>query len=167
MLINTILTLPTLTEIKICQEIERSARARYANIPDLSFVVTAPGIAVERFLTGDTILAKVDGRIEGYVLMQPMDGLLYIANIMVRDGASGRGIGRALMDAAHLRAKHLRLSGTALATFKHVAWNGPWYRKLGYETMAEDKIGPGLRAILDRHATALDMSKRETLWRAV
>jgi ribosomal protein S18 acetylase RimI-like enzyme len=154
-------------EIPVLLEIEQSARQRYANIPGLEFVTSAPGIKPERFLDGETWVAELDGVIYGYALLQPMDGYLYIANIMVKDGASELGIGRSLMERAHERAQELGLSGTALATFKAPRFNGPWYRKLGYQTMQLSLIGPGLQAILDRHAGVLDMNQRETLWRQV
>ncbi len=157
----------TSEDIPTLIDIEQSARLRYAGMAGLEFVVTGPGIKPERFLTGETFVAELDGLIYGYVLLQPMDGYLYIANIMVKDGASELGIGISLMERAHERAVELGLSGTALATFRAPRFNGPWYRKLGYQTMDPLLIGPGLQAILDRHATFLDMEQRETLFRPV
>ncbi len=151
-------------EIEELRSIEKSARLRYAGWDGLEMVVDAPSIAAERFCSGETVVAEIDGRRAGYVLMQPLDGLMYIANIMVAADFSGHGIGAAFLAMVKSRAKELKLSGVTLTTFRAPRWNGPWFRKYDFEPMPEERIGPGLRAILDRHATVLDMSKRETLW---
>ncbi|WP_271893582.1 GNAT family N-acetyltransferase [Candidatus Phyllobacterium onerii] len=151
-------------EIETLRSIEKSARLRYAGWDGLEMVVDAPSIAAERFLSGETVVAEIDGKCVGYVLMQPLDGLMYIASIMVAADFSGSGVGAAFLDMAKSRARESKLSGVMLTTFRAPRWNGPWFRKYGFEPMPEERIGPCLRAILDRHATVLDMSKRETLW---
>lgn len=152
-------------EVETLRSIERSARSRYAQLDSFAAVVQASPIAPERFLSGETVVAEIDGKACGYVLMQPLDGMMYIANIMVEPAASGRGVGAGLLAAVHSRAMELNLSGIALTTFKSPRWNGPWFRKAGFIPMPDDRIGDGLAAILLRHATFLDMSNRETLWK--
>ncbi|MFJ7354294.1 GNAT family N-acetyltransferase [Phyllobacterium sp. NPDC097923] len=152
-------------EVETLRAIERVARSRYAQLDGFAAVVQAPPIAVERFLSGETVVAEATGKACGYVLMQPLDGMMYIANIMVEPAASGRGVGAGLLAAVHSRAMELNLSGIALTTFKSPRWNGPWFRKAGFMPMPDDRIGDELAAILSRHATFLDMSKRETLWK--
>jgi GNAT superfamily N-acetyltransferase len=51
---------------------------------------------------------------------------LYVDELAVVFDRQRQGHGRALMDAAGLRA-------IALRTFRDVSWNAPYYRKLGYE----------------------------------
>ena len=147
------------------QRIDESARRRYRALPGLEVAATAPAIGAERFAAGETVVAAWDGEPVAFVLMQALDGLLYIANISVACGASGRGIGRRLIAVVEARAKERGLPAVTLATFKTPRWNGPWFRRHGYETMPETEIGPGLRAVLERHAAFLDMSARETLWK--
>lgn len=147
--------------------VEAAARARYAaHGGPLAWVAGAPAIAPERFAVGETVVAETaDGAICGYALSQPLDGHFYLANIAVAPDAGGRGIGRALVAETERRAGELRLPGVALATFRDPPWNGPWFRRLGYGPIAPERIGPGLRAILDRHASYLDAATRETLWK--
>lgn len=152
-------------EIETLRAIEWAARSRYAQLDGFAAVVQAPPIVPERFLTGETVVAEVAGKACGYVLMQPLDGLMYIANIMVEPAASGQGIGAGLLAAVEARANEVELSGITLTTFKSPRWNGPWFRKAGFIPMPDDRIGDGLAAILARHATFLDMSRRETLWK--
>lgn len=152
-------------EIEALRCIERNAHERYRSLDGFGFTLTAPAIAAERFSTGETVVAEVEDRLAGYVLMQPIDGLNYIASIMVEPDLSGRGIGAALLAAAEEKARQSGLPGTVLATFRQPRWNGPWFRRNGFTPLPDAMIGPGLRSILQRHATFLDMSTREMLWK--
>ncbi|WP_372425619.1 GNAT family N-acetyltransferase [Salinarimonas chemoclinalis] len=148
--------------------LEHASRRRYAvHGGALAWVAGMPAMAPERFDRGETVVADaVDGTPLGYVLLEPLDGLLYIVGIAVAPEAGGRGVGRALMAQAEARASAQRLGGTSLATFREPPWNGPWFRRLGYVPLPEHRIGPGLAAVLARHAGFLDMATRETLWKS-
>ena len=104
------------------------------------------------------------GILSGFALAQPLDGLLYLANISVAPRASGRGIGQALLARVLGLAHEGGLPAVTLATFRTPPWNGPWFRKQGFTPMPATRIGPGLQAVLERHAAFLDMTTRETLW---
>ena len=52
-------------------------------------------------------MAELCGNQVGFVLLQPLDGLLYIANISVSPDLAGLGIGRLLMTAAEHRAQQI------------------------------------------------------------
>ena len=154
-------------EVDELRKIERSAHRRYARLPNFEKIVNAPAIAPERFSTGETVVAEQDGVRLGYVLAQPLDGMTYIASIMVDDGCSGRGVGSALLEWVEQRSVETGSSAICLTTFKTPPWNGPWFRRHGFEDIPQARIGPGLQAILDRHATFLDMATRDTLWKPV
>lgn len=152
-------------DVETLQRIERSAHQRYASLGGFEAIVAAPATRAERFADGVTMVAEIDRRPCGYVIVKPLDGLGYIASLMVEEGLSGKGIGRTLLSWAEGYARTLGLAGACLATFREPRWNAPWYQRLGYRDMPDAEIGPGLRAILDRHATFLDMSTRVTLWK--
>ncbi|MGP9821760.1 GNAT family N-acetyltransferase [Salinarimonas sp. NSM] len=147
--------------------LERASRRRYADHGGaLAWVAEMPAMPPERFDRGDTLVADgADGTPLGYVLLEPLDGLLYIVGIAVAPQAGRRGVGRTLMREAEVRASAQGLGGTSLATFREPPWNGPWFRRLGYTAMPEHRIGPGLAAVLTRHAGLVDMATRETLWK--
>jgi len=86
------------------QELENAARSRYLDDPKLAFVAGSAPIALERLQAGELVVAEDEGRIVGFILTTPMDGGLYIANISVAPGQSGRGIGAALIREALARA---------------------------------------------------------------
>lgn len=154
-------------EIDVLRKIEKSVRSRYRTLQGFAPVVDSPAIARERFASGDTVVAEWRGGPAGFVLTQILDGLLYITNISVAPDAAGQGIGRMLLEAAEDRAAGLRLPAVTLATFKSPLWNGPWFRRCGYQPMPDERIGAGLKAILDRQAEFMDRSTRETLWKRI
>ncbi|MBT54184.1 MAG: hypothetical protein CMF72_12410 [Mameliella sp.] len=148
----------------LCQ-LERAAHRRYLSLKGYEKFAAASAINPERFRTGTTMVAEHAGRRAGYIIVQPLDDMLYIASLMVDDGMSGKGIGQRLLGWAEDYAYAAGVSGTCLATFRIPRWNAPWYRKLGYAEMHESRIGPSLQAILDRHATFLDMTTRIAMWK--
>lgn len=153
------------TDIGKLREIERAAHQRYLSMKGFEKFAAAPTIAPETFQTGITTVAEADGRAVGYSIVQPLDDMLYVASLMVDNGMSGKGIGRALLEGAELQAQALEASATCLATFRAPRWNAPWYRKLAYVEILKDKISPGLQTILDRHSSFLDMTTRITMWK--
>jgi GNAT superfamily N-acetyltransferase len=155
-------------EIEAVRTIEKRARIRYRDLGGVWFrAAEGPPIAAERFTTGETLVVELDGKPEGFVLLGPLDGLLYVANVSVSQDFAGLGLGRILMTAAEHRAQQSKLPGLSLTTFRTPFWNGPWFRRQGYSPIPEERIGPGLRAVLERHATFHDMTIRETLWKPV
>lgn len=154
-------------EIERLRRIDMAARTRYAVLPGFERAVTSPPIAAERFATGETVVAERDGEPVGFALLQPLDGMLYLAIIAVTPQAGRQGVGAALLRHAAGRAAAEALAAVTLTTFRLPPWNGPWFRRHGYAPIPEERIGPGLRAVLARHATFLDMTTRETLWRPV
>ncbi|MBQ2262063.1 MAG: GNAT family N-acetyltransferase [Loktanella sp.] len=152
-------------EIEDLRRLERAAHRRYLSLKEYEKFATAPAINPERFSTGTTKVAEFAGHRAGYIIVQPLDDMLYIASLMVDDGMSGKGIGQKLLKWAEDYASASGVSGTCLATFRAPRWNAPWYRKLGYAEIPEGRIGPNLQAILDRHATFLDMTTRIAMWK--
>jgi predicted N-acetyltransferase YhbS len=148
-------------------KIEKAARTRYASAGRLSFATETPPIAANRLAEGDIIVAEADGHPVGFVLMSPMDGTLYFANISVDPAVSGQGFGAALIEAADEHATAKGLTALTLMTFRVPRWNAPWFRRIGFQPMPPDRIGPSLRAVLERHRQFLDMRTRVTMWRPI
>jgi GNAT superfamily N-acetyltransferase len=155
-------------EIEAVRMVEKVTRSRYRALGEFfAQAAEAPAIAAERFLGGETIVAELRHASVGFLLLRPLDGLAYVVNIAVSPDAAGLGIGRLLMTEAEQRARRLQLAGLSLTTFRMPPWNGPWFRRQGYSPIPEELVGPGLRTILDRHATFHDMATRETLWKPI
>jgi len=82
-----------------------------------------------------------------FCLVEVVDGTAHIAQISVHPDHARRGIGAALI--AHLDqwARDRGLPEVTLTTFRDVPWNAPYYARLGFEAVADEDLGPGLRAV--------------------
>jgi GNAT superfamily N-acetyltransferase len=95
------------------------------------------GVAAAVFAVGDPPV--------GFVSIELVDGDAHIDQLSVLPGHGGRGAGRALLDAAVRWARDTGRSGVTLTTFRDVPWNAPFYRRVGFEEVAEP--APGLAAL--------------------
>ncbi|MEV7084732.1 GNAT family N-acetyltransferase [Streptomyces sp. NPDC093085] len=87
------------------------------------------------------------GRPVAYLLDEPVDGAAHIEQVSVHPDAARLGIGRALIDHLAVRARGAGLTALTLTTFAAVPWNAPYYARLGFRTLPEDRLTDGLRAI--------------------
>ncbi|MEN2978108.1 GNAT family N-acetyltransferase [Tistrella bauzanensis] len=97
-----------------------------------------------------------DDRPLGFALTTIVDGHAHLAELDVAPAFGRRGIGRRLVAAVAAGAAIAGHDRLTLTTFRDVPWNGPFYRRLGFLTIAPDDIGPGLAAIRAAEALRLD-----------
>ena len=90
----------------------------------------------------------------GYLLAEPVDGDLHVAQVSVDPPAAGRRLGAALIEHLAGLAARAGLPALSLTTYRDVPWNAPYYRRLGFVEIPEPDLGPGLRAIRDLERTA-------------
>ncbi|MGI5260998.1 GNAT family N-acetyltransferase [Streptomyces angustmyceticus] len=86
----------------------------------------------------------------GYLLWEPVDGCTHIEQVSVHPSHAHRRIGRALIDHAEQDGSPAPLT---LTTFAEVPWNAPYYTRLGFRTLTDPELTPGLRAIRTHEAT--------------
>ncbi len=80
----------------------------------------------------DVTVALCDGTVVGYVIGQKRDDCYFIENIAVDPTASGKGIGKALMQVAEDTARAAGRDTMALYTNVRMTENFPFYQYLGY-----------------------------------
>jgi GNAT superfamily N-acetyltransferase len=85
-----------------------------------------------------------------------MDGAAHLEQVTVDPEWGRRGIGRRLIDAVVGWAKADGRSALTLLTFRDVPWNGPYYARLGFAELPDDRLGPELAA-LRRHEAGLGL----------
>ncbi|WP_406637874.1 GNAT family N-acetyltransferase [Amycolatopsis sp. WGS_07] len=88
-----------------------------------------------------------DGTIAAYVLAEEVDGFGHVEQVSLLPSHARRGLGRALIETVGEWAAERGLSGLTLTTFAEVPWNAPYYERLGFRVLAEEKQGPKLREI--------------------
>lgn len=137
--------------------LENSAGTLFRELPALAWLADGEDLPVERYReliasgaswvavdTGDKPVAFLAGSIEA--------DALHIWELGVRRDLQRLGIGRALLRAAIEEARARSLTGVTLATFREVAWNAPFYERLGFKTLAGDAIDARLQRVLKADA---------------
>lgn len=110
-----------------------------------------------RYISADRAwVAESDGRVGGYALADVMDGAAHLEQVTVDPEWGRRGIGRRLIDAVVGWAKADGRSALTLLAFHDVPWNGPYYARLGFAELPDDRLGPELAA-LRRHEADLGL----------
>jgi len=100
-------------------------------------------IALYLFRAGEPVAFLMGGQV---------DGCLHVEQLSVDMGSARRGLGRMLLEHAARRAAADGLPALTLTTFEHVAWNAPYYARLGFRILDDAEVTPGLRAIRRREA---------------
>ena len=97
----------------------------------------------------------------GFALTTRVDGCTHLYEMDVLPDHGRQGLGRGLVEAVAGRARERGDARVTLTTFRHLAWNAPFYRKLGFEMLDGDSLGPDLAACLEDEARrGLDPAKR-------
>lgn len=96
---------------------------------------------------GTAFLAEVPGAGDvGLLVMRLVDGVPYLDQLAVRSRAMRQGIGRRLVARAVEWAAERPLW---LTTYAHLAWNRPFYERLGFVTAVEAACSPAIVALLE------------------
>jgi GNAT superfamily N-acetyltransferase len=99
----------------------------------------------------------------GFVLVKPVDGAAHIEQVSVHPAHGRQGIGRLLIDQVDHWAAGQGLPALTLSTFRSVAWNGPYYARLGFRELAAAGITPGL-AEIQAEETAMGLEPAERIF---
>jgi ribosomal protein S18 acetylase RimI-like enzyme len=109
-----------------------------------------------------------DNQPVGFVLVKLVDGRAHIEQVSVDPAHARRRIGRDLVDHVGAWAAARGLPGLSLTTFRDVAWNGPYYQRLGFTVLAPSEQGPELSALMiEEAAHGLDPEQRIAMVRPI
>lgn len=137
--------------------IERSAGEAFRNLPDLAWIADDTVLSADEHLdliAGGACWVAVagDDRPLGFLSGECAGIDLHIRELAVRRERQGEGFGRALLGTAIGWARDAQLSGVTLTSFRNVAWNAPFYARLGFEILGPDQIDERLASILQQEA---------------
>lgn len=151
-MINTMIRLTKAEDVHLLPEIERSAGEKFRELPELAWIADGEDMPAKAHLkyvkTGTSWVAETDGLIVGFVCAEPAASDLHIWELSVRQEWQGKGLGRQLMKTAVEYARNNKFKSVTLTTFREVAWNGPFYRSLGFEIIDPEKLDARLEKIL-------------------
>lgn len=98
--------------------------------------------------------AELGPVVVGYALASVADDEGHLDQVSVRREAAGQGVGRLLIDEVCRWATSQGYDALTLTTFRDVPWNGPYYARLGFQELPDDRYGAQLRAIRHREYLA-------------
>lgn len=139
--------------------------------------VGMPEIATGETLAREQLEAGVDAEllwvaqassagIAGFALVVTLEAGPHLEELSVHPRYGRQGLGARLVEAV---ASELAIRGCrrlSLATFSHVPWNAPFYRKLGFSELAEDQYSPEIVALRrDEAAEGLALEQRVIMCR--
>jgi len=82
-----------------------------------------------------------------YLIAEWVDGNVHVEQVSVHPAYARRGLGSRLVERVAGWARERGAPALTLTTYAEVAWNAPYYERLGFRRLADDELTPGLRAI--------------------
>jgi GNAT superfamily N-acetyltransferase len=133
--------------------IEASAGELFRTIADLAWIadepIGTPGDFLG-FIAAGTVWVAVDAQsgLVGELRGEITGDVLHIAELAVARNFQQRGVGRRLLDVAADAARKQGLRAVTLTTFRHVAWNAPFYARYGFVELPGGELDDRLRETL-------------------
>lgn len=119
---------------------------------------------IEAQQNGRLAIAVKKGEPVGFALLQILDGLALLAEVDVLPSHGRRGLGKALVLRVMEMAAREGYGHLYLTTFRHVPWNYPFYRRLGFTLIPEESLPPAMAGLLAEE-TQLGYSDRVAMRR--
>lgn len=144
-------------ELPLLQDIERAAGRLFIHT-DYPFIATDDPVSSEllhqQYEQGMVwVVSGSDDAPVGFAVALPLDGLLHLEEISVHPSHGKRGVGTRLMRAVCGWAKQRGYKAVTLSTFRDVAWNGPFYSRLGFVILTEGELSDGLRKVREAESS--------------
>lgn len=159
---ETIIRLGRTDDAARIPDVERAAGAlfRTVGMDEIADAdVTEVSILLDRALTGRLFVAESAGHLTGFSIFSEVDDVCYLEEVSTSQ--SGQGIGRQLIACVENAARARGLDWITLATFREVAWNAPYYARLGFKEWPTQDLPAGHQERYRKQAEyGLDMSKR-------
>lgn len=158
------------SEIEVVREIERTSASRFLGVMDaLAADEPSPvSVLATRIEAGGLLIAQAGADLAAFVMFRPVGDSLYIEQIDVLPFFERRRIGASLIDAVAQQARTTGRSRLTLSTFREIAWNAPYYRRLGFADIEDQELTPDLLEIRREHlARGLDESARVFMERKI
>jgi len=161
---------PTTAELPALRDIEQRAGRVFADV-GLAFVADeAPppvGALGEHLAAGTIWVAAIDGRPVAYATASEVDHEGHLDQVSVDPDYSRRGLGRELIELVCGWAAAQGFPAVTLTTYRDVPWNGPLYRRYGFEVLDDDELGSELKEIrAGERARGLDVQPRVAMRRS-
>ena len=151
------LRLARLEDAQIMPSIEDAAGAMFARDDELAKLDIfddgwEPDELRKLIRRGHCLVAHVGDEMAGFLINQPFQRELHIWEMDVHPRFQRRGIGAGLMRACQIDARNAGFKALTLTTFRDLAWNAPFYTRLGFEEVTALDAHPRLAGELANEA---------------
>lgn len=145
--------------------IETNAGKLFAQIDGLGSLADAKPVPIKRqqryARKGHCLVAEISDTVVGFMTTEPVRRELHIRELSVCPEQQRRGIGAALLHGCLIDARNSGFSAVTLTTFSDVAWNAPFYAKIGFQKVTALDAHPRLAQELTREdEEGLPMNRR-------
>lgn len=152
--------------------LEQSAGELFRDIPDLAHVADGENRSEQRYralVEGGWCRVAEDSRGDpvGFLCAERHGAELHICELGVRADRQRLGIGRRLMTVTIRAATRHWIEAITLTTFSDVAWNAPFYERLGFRRLPRRDMDARLNAILRVEAKAGLPARRRCAMRLI
>lgn len=151
-------------ELDLLPDVERAAGRRFLEIAETAGIpedVSPMEELVHAHGHGHVWVATLAERIVGFAYGTRLDGNFHLEELDVLPEFGRRGIGTALVRTVIHAAREAGFSAVTLSTFRHVAWNAPFYARLGFVVVPQTQLSGELaRAFLDEERRGLPIEIR-------
>lgn len=107
------------------------------------------------------IAATYESLAIGFALLSERGQTVFYLDQLSVDPAHGRrGLGTALVQACFQKAENMGHKHMYLSTFRELAWNGPFYKRLGFKELPRRKLTDWMLEIEEAQRAEMDVSKR-------
>jgi ribosomal protein S18 acetylase RimI-like enzyme len=141
-------------ELAALPALEVSAGALFAEAGLQEIADHEPGDVeyIRSFTRAGAVHVAVSDRGEpvGFGLCGLLDGDVHLYELAVDPAHGRRGLGARLVAAGCGFGQAKGCRAMTLSTFRDLAWNGPYYSKLGFRAVARDEWTPGMHVLHER-----------------
>lgn len=126
-------------------QIERAAAIAFADESALDITRTRSEADFARLIRrGHCLVAHVGEVMAGFLVAEPFSREIHIWEMNVAPAFQRRGIGAGLVRAGQIDARNTGFKALTLTTFRDLAWNAPFYARLGFEEVTALDAHPRL-----------------------
>ncbi|WP_411752545.1 GNAT family N-acetyltransferase [Serratia sp. (in: enterobacteria)] len=137
--------------------VERSAAQLFRQQQELQFIAEAEVMNPQQHVDfidqqREWVMVSPTGQIAGFIAVQSFAHSWHIAELSVAADWQRQGVGKHLIDEVARLALRLGMQRLTLTTFVQVAWNAPYYQRLGFRTIPVARLDAYLRHLLAQEA---------------
>ncbi len=148
-------------DLHLLPRIELTAARRFARVECARTLMslTLPLELLEQRQTEGRVWVATDStdrkcRPVGFATASVIDGLGHLEELSVLPQHGRRGLGTHLVQAVCTWALEFSFRAVTLVTLREVAWNQPFYERLGFRALRTEDLGAGLLRLRDAEARA-------------